>query len=108
MALFDLKLPFLGERSPRAVVGMDIGTDAVRLALVERAGAGERVRWVEEISLTALQGFADYDSIVVIRQGKDAGKYPVRYSDLVAMEDEEEGKKKPEAYLMPGDTIVVP
>jgi hypothetical protein len=42
---------------------MDVGTDAVRLALVEREGRDFVVRWVHEESLTALQGFTDYDSV---------------------------------------------
>lgn len=63
MPSFDLPIPSLFRRGPRAVVGMDIGTDAVRLAMVERSGGEDVVRWVEEISLTALQGFADYDSV---------------------------------------------
>ena len=50
--------------------------------------------------------FADQEGIVVIRQGKDAGKYPVRYSDLVTLSDD--GTKSAEAFLQPGDTIVVP
>jgi len=49
--------------------------------------------------------FANKDGILVIRQGNDGGKYPVRYSDLVESDDE---AKKAEVYLMPGDTIVVP
>lgn len=68
-----------------------------------------RVSVVQAVALAGgFTPFADYDSIVVIRQGKDAGKYPVRYSDLIEMDDSEDGKKKPEAYLQPGDTIVVP
>ncbi|MFL5321054.1 MAG: polysaccharide biosynthesis/export family protein [Myxococcaceae bacterium] len=50
--------------------------------------------------------FADQDGIVVIRQGKDAGKYPVRYSDLVKLDDDQKGTT--EAFLQPGDTIIVP
>lgn len=78
---------------------------------VARPGAYPLRGKVSIVQAVALAGgftpFADYDGIVVIRQGKDAGKYPVRYSDLIEMDDED-GKKKDEAYLQPGDTIVVP
>ena len=68
-----------------------------------------RISVVQAVALAGgFTPFADYDGIVVIRQGKDAGKYPVRYSDLIKMDDDEDGKKKPEAMLQPGDTIVVP
>lgn len=68
-----------------------------------------RVSLVQAVALAGgFTPFADYDGIVVIRQGKDAGKYPVRYSDLVSMDDENSKEKKAEAFLQPGDTIVVP
>ncbi|MHB8878821.1 MAG: polysaccharide biosynthesis/export family protein [Myxococcaceae bacterium] len=46
--------------------------------------------------------FADSDGMVLLRVGKNGGRYPVRYSDLVG-----EGRRG-EVYLEPGDTVVVP
>lgn len=67
-----------------------------------------RVSVVQALALAGgFTPFADQDGIVVIRQGKDGGKYPVRYSELVTLDDDD-NKKSPEAVLMPGDTIVVP
>ncbi len=61
---------------------------------------------VSLIQAVALAGgfsdFANRDRIVVIRPGKDGGKYPVRYSDL--MDDEHHS----EVLLQSGDTVVVP
>ncbi len=60
------------------VLGMDIGTDAVRLALVEREGRKAVVRWVHEESLTALQGFADYDSVAPLLESVLSGRFDRR------------------------------
>ena len=77
---------------------------------VTRPGAYPLRGRVSLVQAVALAGgftpFADYDGIIVIRQGKDAGKYAVRYSELVQMTDDKE--KQVEAFLQPGDTIVVP
>jgi polysaccharide export outer membrane protein len=51
-------------------------------------------------------GFSDFaskDRILVIRQGRDGGEIPVRYSDMIA-----ENSKRRELFLKPGDTVVVP
>jgi Tfp pilus assembly PilM family ATPase/Tfp pilus assembly protein PilN len=79
MGIFDSfqKWNPLGRRS-NAVLGMDIGTDAVRLALVEREGKRSAVRWVHEESLTALQGFADYDSVAPLLQAALRGRFDGR------------------------------
>ena len=50
-----------------------------------------------------LTAFADSDGILVIRRGADGGQIPVRYSEILA--DEEQ---KAEVLLAPGDTVVVP
>lgn len=50
--------------------------------------------------------FADQDGIIVIREG--GGRIPVRYSDLVAEEGEEESERRARHLLVPGDTVVVP
>ena len=54
----------LSTRRHRAVLGMDIGADGVRLAMTRTGGDGLRIEWTEEVSLTELQGFADYDSVL--------------------------------------------
>ena len=51
-------------RRRRSVLGVDIGADGVRLVAVDQRRDGARVDWIEEISLTELQGFADYDSVI--------------------------------------------
>lgn len=52
-------------RSQRqSILGMDIGADGVRLAMVSRKRENLSVEWTEEIALTELQGFADYDSVL--------------------------------------------
>jgi polysaccharide export outer membrane protein len=62
-----------------------------------------RVSLLQAVALAGgFSDFADRDGIVVIRQGKDGGKFPVRYSDLVADDTNHE------VVLMPGDTVVVP
>lgn len=48
----------------RSVLGMDIGADGVRIAMVRSSRDGFAVEWTEEIPLTELQGFADYDSVL--------------------------------------------
>jgi len=50
-------------RRRRSVLGMDIGADGVRLIEMRKQGDGFVVDWADEISLTELQGFADYDSV---------------------------------------------
>lgn len=47
--------------------------------------------------------FANKDRILVIRQGRDGGEIPVRYSDMVA-----DSSKRRDLFLKPGDTVVVP
>ncbi|HKK69625.1 MAG TPA: hypothetical protein VKA86_00295 [Candidatus Krumholzibacteria bacterium] len=51
-------------RQRRTVLGMDIGADGVRLVAADRRGGHFEVDWIEEVSLTELQGFADYDSVL--------------------------------------------
>lgn len=65
-----------------------------------------RVSLVQAIALAGgFSAFADQDGILVIRQGKNAGRYPVRYSDLVSASEESE---QSDLWLQPGDTVVVP
>lgn len=59
MRLPSVHLP----RRHRSVLGMDIGADGVRLIEIHAQGDGFVVDWADEISLTELQGFADYDSV---------------------------------------------
>mgnify|MGYP006276007291 CR=1 FL=1 len=51
-------------RQRRTVLGMDVGADGVRLVAADRRAGRFEVDWIEEISLTELQGFADYDSVL--------------------------------------------
>jgi len=63
-----------------------------------------QVSLIQAIALAG--GFSDFaskDRIVVIRQGRDGGEIPVRYSDMIA-----ESSKRRDLFLKPGDTVVVP
>jgi len=63
-----------------------------------------KVSVVQAIALAG--GFSDFaskDRILVIRQGREGGEIPVRYSDMVA-----DNSNRRELFLKPGDTIVVP
>jgi polysaccharide biosynthesis/export protein len=65
-----------------------------------------RVSLLQAVALAGgFSDFANKDGIVVIREGKDGGKYPVRYSDLVS---DEAPETRTDVFLMPGDTVVVP
>ena len=65
-----------------------------------------RVSLVQAIALAGgFTDFADSNGIVVMRQGDDGTRIPVRYKDLLKGGE----KDKPvEFILRPGDTIVVP
>lgn len=64
-----------------------------------------RVSVLQAIALAGgFNAFANQDGILVIRQGKNGGRIPVRYSDLIS-DDTSSQKDFP---LQPGDTIVVP
>lgn len=58
-----MRFPSLPFRRHRTVLGMDIGTDGVRLVEAHKYGDRFTIEWAEEVSLTELQGFADYDSV---------------------------------------------
>lgn len=58
-----MRLPSLSLERRRTVLGMDIGTDGVRLVEAHKHGDRYTIEWAEEVSLTELQGFADYDSV---------------------------------------------
>ncbi len=65
-----------------------------------------RVSLLQAVALAGgFSDFANKDGILVIREGRDGGKYPVRYSDLVS---DDEPEKKTSVFLLPGDTVVVP
>ena len=63
-----------------------------------------RVSLLQAIALAGgFSEFANTDGIVVIRPGKDGGRIPVRYDDLIAKNDSQK-----DLYLRAGDTVVVP
>jgi polysaccharide export outer membrane protein len=63
-----------------------------------------RVSLLQAIALAGgFSEFANTDGIMVIRPGKDGGKIPVRYDDLIARKDAQR-----DLYLRAGDTVVVP
>lgn len=68
-----------------------------------------RVSVLQAIALAGgLSAFANQDGIVVIRQGKDGGQIPVRYSDLISDEADKDKQEQKDFMLRPGDTVVVP
>lgn len=65
-----------------------------------------KVSVLQAIALAGgFNAFANGDGIVVIRQGKNGGQIPVRYSDLTQVNDKDGSH---DFFLMPGDTVVVP
>jgi Tfp pilus assembly PilM family ATPase len=52
-----------GRPGGRQVLGLDIGADVVRMALLEKRRGKLSVLWTEPISLTELKGFADFDAV---------------------------------------------
>lgn len=66
-----------------------------------------RMTVVQALALAGgLSPFADSESLLVIRTGASAGRYVLRYSELVGSASD--GRPAPEAWLQPGDTLVVP
>lgn len=64
-----------------------------------------RVTVLQAVALAGgFSDFADREEILLIRQGKEGGQFPIRYSELVT----EDQSKRQEVFLMPGDTVVVP
>jgi polysaccharide export outer membrane protein len=65
-----------------------------------------RISLLQALALAGgLSDFANADGILVIRQGETGSEnIPVRYSDLVAHDDD----RRAEFLLRPGDTVVVP
>jgi polysaccharide export outer membrane protein len=72
---------------------------------VQRPGAYPIKGRVSVVQAIALAGgfaeFANSNALVVIREGKGGGRFPVRYNDLVH-------GSGGNFYLQPGDTVVVP
>lgn len=63
-----------------------------------------RMSLLQAIALAGgFSDFANKDRILVIRQGREGGEIPVRYSDMVA-----DSSKRRDLFLKPGDTVVVP
>lgn len=68
-----------------------------------------RVSVLQAIALAGgFTDFANHDGIVVLRKGDRGGQIPVRYSELIAQEEEGKQREERDVELMPGDTVVVP
>ena len=57
-------MPRLPQWRTRPVLGMDIGADGVRFVAAKIEHGRPTLLWVDEVSLTELQGFADFDSVL--------------------------------------------
>ena len=72
---------------------------------VQKPGAYPMRGRVSVVQAVALAGgfseFANSNAMMVIREGKGGGRFPVRYRDLVSGDGGN-------FYLQPGDTVVVP
>ena len=65
-----------------------------------------RVSVLQAIAMAGgFSAFANQDGIIILRDGT---RFPVRYSDLISDEENEDTKAVRNLMLRPGDTVVVP
>lgn len=68
-----------------------------------------RVSVLQAIALAGgFSDFANTDGIIVIRNSDKGQQIPVRYSDLISAEQDDDQETMRDFPLLPGDTVVVP
>lgn len=97
--------PYLKDPKVTVIVREAVSSRVFVTGLVQKPGAypiGGRISVVQAIAMAG--GFAEFankSALVVIREGRNGGRFPVRYDDLVH-------GTGGNFYLQPGDTVVVP